>query len=122
MGTAACAGGSSTGNFSCNIGYKGPLCAVCAAGYYQKSDQTKCQSCSMNRFQISTQAIMFGIIILIVFLFLANFLYLENQEEHGDETTSIYKSWINFIKKIILLRKSNFLILFILYLILNLIY
>lgn len=43
---SACLGGESAGDDSCDIGYEGPLCAVCQSGYAYKSSTRRCVRCS----------------------------------------------------------------------------
>lgn len=63
-----CNGGYSTGDASCRIGYRGPLCASCSDGYY--NDGIQCITCSNTVKHFNTASIVYicilGIIILTV--------------------------------------------------------
>jgi hypothetical protein len=75
-GDIACQGGWNSGDASCNIGYEGPLCAVCSDGYYYSSMYQKCIECSgSNSINIFTVLIA-TIIVLIVIILCILKLYL----------------------------------------------
>ena len=45
-GEKSCIGGYSTSTGSCQTGYYGPLCSVCASGYYYSSSLNGCRNCT----------------------------------------------------------------------------
>ena len=59
----ACKGGL---NSSCEVGYEGPLCAVCSDGYYKQLK--KCKLCPTKGWMIGQLAIIGALVILFVIL------------------------------------------------------
>ena len=59
----ACKGGL---NSSCEVGYEGPLCAVCSDGYYKKLK--KCKLCPTKGWMIGQLVIIGALVILLVVL------------------------------------------------------
>jgi predicted outer membrane repeat protein len=46
FGESACLGGTAVGDASCEVGYEGPLCAVCSSGYGLHPSTKTCVPCS----------------------------------------------------------------------------
>ena len=59
-----CQGGWETGDASCADGYKGPLCAVCADGYFLSTSSYSCEACDSNQSGVNP----FTVAILSAFL------------------------------------------------------
>ena len=53
-------------NSSCEVGYKGPLCAVCSDGYYKQL--TKCKLCPTKKWMIGQCAIIGALVMILVIL------------------------------------------------------
>ena len=60
-GSNSCLGGEKTGDDSCEVGYEGPLCAVCSSGYYFQSVDSTCKECP-NGPNVS----LFSLIVIVV--------------------------------------------------------
>lgn len=52
-----CLGGIYGGQLSCADGYSGPLCGVCAKGWYPQSDGSKCSPCEGNSSMSAVQIV-----------------------------------------------------------------
>jgi hypothetical protein len=92
-----CAGGYAVGDASCEVGYQGPLCAVCADGYY--SNDGVCKLCSHSQPQHSTPAMVFvGIagaaVCLLAFSFYAKCVDGGDKlDETGESNTSEFPEY-----------------------------
>jgi hypothetical protein len=63
--TSSCLGGNGTGNHLCDVGYKGPLCAVCDDGYYEINNQ--CWPCKSPSGDLAL-AVVTVIVVFICFI------------------------------------------------------
>lgn len=70
-GNIACLGGYETGPASCDVGYEGPLCAVCSSNYYYDGTLKTCTTCTGQDMSI------FAVIVIpTVFIFIFIVFYL----------------------------------------------
>eukprot|EP01033_Poteriospumella_lacustris_P006925 gene6925-4991_t len=65
LGEQSCVGGWKTGDAMCGAGYTGPLCSVCASGYY--SSNGGCVACSSSG-QVSTLVVVVVVLVLALAL------------------------------------------------------
>jgi hypothetical protein len=92
-----CAGGYAVGDASCEVGYQGPLCGVCADGYY--SNNGVCEVCSGSDPQYSTTALVFmaiagAVLCLLAFLFYAKCIDGGDKlDETGESKKSEYPEY-----------------------------
>lgn len=86
-----CIGGNLTGDYCCEIGYEGPLCSVCSAGYFPV--ESACVPCKDERFFTPTLIGYIGIFCVLLVAAGASFyiyykMYLLERKE-DDEGVSI---------------------------------
>ena len=89
----ACKGGlnfDDDGGSYCAVGYTGPLCAVCEDGYFLNADDSICEVCeggfAWTTFRTPIFVIIFSIIGLFVFGFIAKFLFSWNRVDDDDSS------------------------------------
>ena len=70
---SGCSGGNMTGTALCKIGYEGPLCSVCAHGYYGAGGM--CAPCTGGSSMLSVLAIALITIVTLAAIALGVFLY-----------------------------------------------
>jgi len=81
MDSISCKGGNFTGNNSCNLGYTGPLCDVCATNYFKSEGQcNKCENGSMTL----SGLVAFSIFILLVFFLIFKIYQYKRKTEKYD--------------------------------------
>ena len=67
----ACVGGENftdSGNGYCAMGYQGPLCQICADGYYYNPDEIACTSCNLRKGSDEGLASSITLIVIVVLL------------------------------------------------------
>lgn len=69
----ACKGGESAGDESCEVGYEGPLCAVCEAGFAFKSSSRICVPCSESSGLGLSDILFMALIALLILLLIYYF-------------------------------------------------
>lgn len=60
----ACLGGPTPGTLSCAVGYTGPLCGICAAGYRVSGFKGECASCSDKDSTVTVVVVIVALILL----------------------------------------------------------
>ena len=79
---SGCAGGSKTGDDACEVGFKGPLCAVCAEGYFPAEQM--CLRCASQA--LPTTTVVFIIIFALAFAGTGVYLYRRYHQLKGMST------------------------------------
>ena len=69
----ACSGGNGTQDALCNIGFEGPLCAVCSKDYYYDKAKNGCQDCSQTGESTFNLVVLF--IMIMVFIILVKTIF-----------------------------------------------
>jgi len=82
--SGACSGGNGTRDALCNVGFEGPLCAVCSKDHYYDKAKNGCQDCSQTGESISTLIVLvimsMTLILLVKIIFFPSF---ENSKGFG---------------------------------------
>jgi len=65
---AACAGGDSTGDDSCEEGHHGPYCSLCEDGFYFDSSSDRCRSCASGAAIWAAAGSLFVLVIVVAVL------------------------------------------------------
>ena len=80
----SCKGGIVAGQQSCSVGYTGPLCDVCAEGYYQAVEQ--CKECELTPVTVLIIIVVGTCVVLVA---LISWFYLQLNEPDASDTSLV---------------------------------
>jgi hypothetical protein len=93
-----CAGGNAAGDASCRQGYEGPLCSVCADGYYLSDAQ--CQPCT-DAGRLAPASVLYIAIAAVAVGAVLAVLFYKSSRMYSGEASSVWESLYNVISWLI---------------------
>jgi hypothetical protein len=93
-----CAGGNTAGDASCREGHEGPLCSVCADGYYLSD--ARCQPCAETDRLAPASVLYVALAVVVVATALAVLFYKSSRMYSGD-ASSVWESLYNVVSWLI---------------------
>jgi hypothetical protein len=93
-----CAGGNAAGDASCRQGYEGPLCSVCADGYYLSD--ARCQPCTDSD-RLAPASMLYVALAAAVLTAVLAVLFYKSSRMYSGDTSSVWESLYNVVSWLI---------------------